>query len=48
MMRIEIRCKSLVGMMNFRREQGVVPVKIGNKVLLNSFQSPFKDLREGF
>ena len=23
------------------------PVKIGNKVLLNSFQTPFKDLSEG-
>jgi len=31
-----------------REGRGVVPVKTGNKVLLNSFQSPFKDLWEGF
>ena len=32
---------------NSRRGRGVVPVKTGNKVLSNSLQSPFKDLRGG-
>lgn len=33
---------------NSSGRRGVIPGKTGNKVLLNSFQSPFKDLREGF
>ena len=33
---------------NSSGRRGEIPGKTGNKVLLNSFQSPFKDLREGF
>lgn len=32
---------------NSSGRRGVIPGKTGNKVLLNSFQTPFKDLPEG-